>query len=90
MAAHDHPTPQSADSGLIRGVGLTQAIALNVNSMIGIGPFITIPALVASMHGPQAMLGWIVGALLAACDGLVWAELSASLPGSGGTYVYLR
>lgn len=75
---------------LIRGIGLLQAIALNVNNMIGIGPFITIPLLVASMHGPQAMLGWIVGGLLAACDGLVWAELSASLAGSGGTYLYLR
>jgi basic amino acid/polyamine antiporter, APA family len=81
---------QVPQPGLIRGIGLSQAIALNVNNMTGIGPFITIPALVASMHGPQAMLGWIVGALLAACDGLVWAELSASLPGSGGTYLYLR
>lgn len=83
-------SPNGEGSGLIRGIGLPQAIALNVNNMIGIGPFITIPALVASMHGPQAMLGWIVGGLLAACDGLVWAELSASLPGSGGTYLYLR
>lgn len=75
---------------LVRGIGLPQALALNINAMIGIGPFITIPALVASMHGPQAMLGWIVGGLLAVCDGLVWAELSASLPGSGGSYLYLR
>ena len=91
-----HPVPpnqaldQSRDTGLIRGIGLVEAIALNVNNMIGIGPFITIPLLVASMHGPQAMLGWVVGGVLAACDGLVWAELSASLPGSGGTYLYLR
>lgn len=78
------------DSGLIRGVGLREAIALNINNMVGIGPFITIPLLISSMHGPQAMLGWLVGGVLAACDGLVWAELSASLPGSGGTYLYLR
>ena len=75
---------------LIRGIGLREAIALNVNNMIGIGPFITIPLLVSSMHGPQAMLGWIVGAVLAVFDGLVWAELSTSLPGSGGTYLYVR
>ncbi len=81
---------QAQTRGLIRGIGLPQALALNVNAMIGIGPFITIPLLIASMHGPQALLGWVVGALLAACDGLVWAELSASLPGSGGSYVYLR
>ncbi len=36
------------------------------------------------------MLGWILGAVLVVCDGLVWAELGAALPGSGGSYRYLR
>ena len=58
--------------------------------MCGIGPFVTIPLMVAAFGGPQAMIGWIVGALLALADGLVWAELGAAMPGSGGTYVYLR
>ncbi len=58
--------------------------------MIGVGPFITLPLIVAAMGGPQAMLGWILGALLALCDGLVWAELGAALPQAGGTYHYLR
>jgi amino acid transporter len=40
--------------------------------------------------GPQAMLGWIVGLLIALPDGLIWAELGAAMPGSGGTYIYLR
>jgi amino acid transporter len=57
--------------------------------MIGVGPFITIPLIIAAMNGPQAMLGWILGALLVVCDGLVWAELGAALPGSGGSYRYL-
>ena len=39
------------------------------------------------MGGPQAMLGWIVGVVLAVCDGMVWSELSAAMPGSGGTYL---
>jgi APA family basic amino acid/polyamine antiporter len=55
-----------------------------------VGPFITMPLVVAAMGGPQALLGWIIGALLAICDGLVWAELGAAMPGSGGSYVYLR
>src|SRR6185437_7372316 len=55
-----------------------------------IGPFITIPIMVATMGGPQAVIGWIVGAILAVADGMVWAELGAAMPGSGGTYVYLR
>ncbi len=75
---------------LIRGIGLGSATALNMIDMIGVGPFITMPLVVAAMGGPQALLGWILGALLAICDGLVWAELGAAMPGSGGSYVYLR
>ncbi len=79
-----------AGTPLIRGIGLLQATALNVNNMIGIGPFITLPLIVASMGGPQAMLCYIVGAIVAVCDGQVWAELASRLPESGGTYRFLR
>jgi amino acid transporter len=58
--------------------------------MIGVGPFITLPLILAAMGGPQAMLGWILGALLALCDGLVWAELGAAMPEAGGSYYFLR
>ncbi len=58
--------------------------------MIGVGPFITLPLLLSAMGGPQAMLGWILGALLALSDGLVWAELGAAMPEAGGTYRFLR
>ena len=75
---------------LIRGIGLGSATALNMIDMIGVGPFITMSLVVAAMGGPQALLGWVLGALLAICDGLVWAELGAAMPGSGGSYVYLR
>jgi amino acid transporter len=64
--------------------------AINMTQMCGIGPFITIPIMVAAMGGPQAVIGWVAGAILAMADGLVWAELGAAMPGSGGTYVYLR
>src|SRR5215471_14467381 len=74
---------------LLRRFGLLQATALNMSNMIGVGPFITIPALMAAMGGPQAMLGWVVGLLIACGDGLVWSELGAAMPGSGGSYVYL-
>src|SRR5215467_2766914 len=75
---------------LIRGISLGSATALNMIDMIGVGPFITIPLIIAAMGGPQAMLGWILGAVLAICDGLVWAELGAAMPGSGGSYRYLK
>ncbi len=57
--------------------------------MIGVGPFLTIPILLAKMNGPQAILGWVIGALVALCDGMVWAELGAAMPGTGGPYRYL-
>jgi fructoselysine transporter len=75
---------------LRRRIGVTQATAINMSQMCGIGPFITIPAMVVAFGGPQAILGWVFGAVLALADGLVWAELGAAMPGSGGTYVYLR
>lgn len=75
---------------LSRRIGLFQAIAINMSQMCGIGPFVTIPLMVAAFGGPQAIIGWLAGAVLALVDGLVWAELGASLPGSGGSYVYLR
>jgi amino acid transporter len=58
--------------------------------MIGIGPLVTIPLVIAALGGRLALVGWIAGAIVALCDGLVWAELSSRFPGSGGTYVYLR
>lgn len=75
---------------LVRGMGLSQATAANMLNMIGIGPFITLGAILGYMGGPQAMLGWMLGALLSMCDGLVYAELGAALPGAGGAYVYFR
>src|SRR5207248_8736348 len=97
----ESPDPPSAASGLRRlsmqsdhtlerGIGLAQATALNMIDMIGVGPFITVPLMVATMHGPQAMLGWILGAGLVVCDGMVWAELGAAMPQAGGPVRYLR
>ncbi len=71
-------------------MGLPSAISTNVLNMVGVGPFLTIPLALAAMGGPQAMLGWVLGALLALCDGMVWAELGSRFPRSGGPYHYLR
>src|ERR1051326_1287853 len=87
---HNPKNPPSDSPTLIRGMGLWSATALNMIDMIGVGPFITMPLVLSAMGGPQAMLGWVAGALLAVCDGLVSAELGAALPHSGGSYRYLR
>jgi amino acid transporter len=75
---------------LDRGLNTLHATSLNVANMLGAGPFITIPVLLGTMNGPTAMIGWLAAMLIVMCDGLVWAELGAALPGSGGTYHYLR
>src|SRR5215467_927990 len=71
---------------LQRRLSLLQAVSLNMSMMVGIGPFITIPTFLATLAGPYALLGWLLGAVVALCDGLVWSELAAAFPGSGGTY----
>lgn len=81
---------ERTNSGFVRSIKLPTAIAINMTQMCGIGPFITIPLMVAAFGGPQAILGWIAGAILALADGLIWAELGAAMPGAGGTYIYLR
>jgi len=86
MSRNDAPS----QAELIRGVGLAGATTLNMIDMIGVGPFITIPLIVTAAGGPQAMLGWIAGAVFALCDGLVWAELGAAMPEAGGSYQYLK
>ena len=73
-----------------RRFGLLHATALNMTNMIGIGPFITIPLLMSALGGPQALLGWAVALIIVLCDGMVWSELGAALPGSGGSFGYLR
>ncbi len=75
---------------MIRGVELRGAIAINAITMIGIGPLITIPLILQSLHGYGALIAWGAGALVALCDGLVYAELGALYPTSGATYAYLR
>jgi amino acid transporter len=86
----ERPISAVSDRGFIQALGLPSATALNMAQMVGIGPFITIPLIIGAMGGPQAVLGWVVGALIALVDGLVWAELGAAMPRSGGTYTFLR
>src|ERR1700736_5087244 len=75
---------------LERGLGLLEATSLNMTFMVGIGPFIVVPFIVRAMGGPQSLLAWVIGALLALFDGCVWAELGAAMPQAGGSYVFLR
>lgn len=81
---------QANGEKLERGLSLYQATAINMIDMVGIGPFVTIPMIVSIMHGPASIIAWLVGALLAYVDGMVWAELGAKWPEAGGSYVFLQ
>src|SRR6202171_3048663 len=80
----------SSEQTLVRGLGLKEAVALNMIEIVGIGPFVVSALGIREMGGPQCMIAWIAGALLATLDGFVWSELGAAMPRAGGTYVFLR
>src|SRR5919108_5804930 len=82
------PAPQEP-AGLERHFGLVQATALNVTMIVGAGVFVTIPPMLGILPGPYALLGWLGAGALILVDGLIWSELGAALPGSGGSYLYL-
>jgi amino acid transporter len=83
-------TERAPAPALERAMGLLQATATNVISMVGVGPFLTIPFMVAAMNGPHIIYAWGAGLVLALADGLVYAQLGAALPGSGGGYLFLK
>jgi fructoselysine transporter len=80
-------SPQPA---LERGLGLKEAVAINMIEIVGIGPFVVSSLVIKAMGGPQALIAWLAGAFLATLDGFVWSELGAAMPRAGGTYVFLR
>jgi amino acid transporter len=75
---------------LERGLGLKEAVALNMIEIVGIGPFVVSGIVIREMGGPQALLAWLGGAVLATLDAFVWSELGAAMPKAGGSYVFLR
>ena len=75
---------------LERGLSLAQATAINMIDMVGIGPFIAISLVLTHLNGPLCLLAWLLGAVLAYTDGMVWAEMGAKWPEAGGSYVFLQ
>src|SRR5579885_2163831 len=89
-ATHQGPRTDQSSPQLRRKLGILNATSINMSNMIGIGPFITVPPILATLGGPQALISWVVGAIVAMADGLVVSELGAALPSTGGAYVFLR
>ncbi len=84
------PADTNSNGQLERGLGLKEAVALNMIEIVGIGPFVVSSLVIKAMGGPQAMLAWVAGAAIATLDAFVWSELGAAMPKAGGTYVFLR
>ena len=77
-------------STLERRIGLRSAVLFNMLEMIGVGPFITLPLVIAAAGFRLSVWAWVLGAAIALADGLVWAELGAAFPRAGGSYAFLR
>jgi len=86
----DSKTISGSSGALERRIGLRAAVALNMLEMIGVGPFITLPLVIAAAGFRLSVWAWVLGAAIAMADGLVWAELGAAFPRAGGSYAFLR
>ena len=73
-----------------RKINLLQATSINMIDMVGIGPFVVMPFVVAQFSSGLFIWAWIFGAFTALMDGMVWSELGAKYPLAGGTYNFHR
>ena len=81
----------AASDRLVRRLGLWSSIGIVIGVTIGSGIFRTPAAIAARVPDPGWMLAvWLIGGLISLCGALSVAELAASLPQTGGWYVYLR
>src|SRR5271165_410902 len=83
-------TSTGSKAGLERRIGLRAAVLFNLLEMIGVGPFVTLPLVIAAAGFKLSVGAWVLGAAIAVADGLVWAELGAAFPRAGGSYAFLR
>src|SRR5436309_9153432 len=80
------PAPEVAldADGLDRGVGFLGLLWSSEGSIIGSGWLLGALA-AASIAGPSALIGWVIGSLIVTLLALVHAELGGIFPVSGGT-----
>jgi len=76
---------------LIRGLGLTAAIAVNVANIIGTGVFLKARVMTCNVGTPgKALTVWLVAGLLSLAGALTYAELLAMFPRAAGEYGIMR
>ncbi len=81
----------SKHTELIRGLGLTAAIAVNVANIIGTGVFLKARVMTCNVGTPgKALTVWLVAGLLSLAGALTYAELLAMFPRAAGEYGIMR
>jgi basic amino acid/polyamine antiporter, APA family len=76
---------------LIRGLGLTAAIAVNVANIIGTGVFLKARVMTCNVGTPaKALVVWVFAGLLSLAGALTYAELLAMMPKDAGEYGIVR
>lgn len=71
--------------------GLVTASAFVIANMIGTGVFTSLGyLLLGTTNFIAVLLLWLFGGIIALCGALVYGELGAAMPRSGGEYHYLR
>ena len=84
-------TSPALDKGLVRGLGLTAAIAVNVANIIGTGVFLKARVMTCNVGTPGiALTVWLVAGLLSLAGALTYAELLAMFPRAAGEYGIMR
>jgi len=84
-------TSAEETSGFVRGLGLLDATAIVVGSMIGSGVFIVSADMARLIGSPGWLLAaWLLTGLLTIAAALSYGELASMLPHAGGVYVFLR
>jgi len=73
-----------------RKINLVQATSINMIDMVGIGPFVVMPFVVAQFNSGLFIWAWIFGSFTALMDAMIWSELGAKYPLAGGTYNFHR
>jgi APA family basic amino acid/polyamine antiporter len=76
---------------LVRGLGLTAAMSVNIANMIGTGVFLKARVMTCNVGTPGLMIAaWAVAGLLSLAGALTYAELTTMMPRAGGEYVFIR
>lgn len=85
------PVPETETAPLSRDLGLLDATAIVMGSMIGSGIFITSAESARLVGSPGwLMIAWLVAGVLTICGALCAGEVAAMMPHAGGQYIFLR